>query len=314
MEVFGDFSKNNGTTVRAKKVFETLNEHSDMTIIASVSADTSFPKTKIVKLPSYRQFVQLPFWWSVLFLELLKRRFDVIYCSNDWFGFLPCYLISKVHRCSIIFEAHGILSEEYAALGRWSLSRFGRHWERFVISHSKAVIALSNGINKFYSEFNGNVSTIPVYVNTEVFMKTAKKTSYLKRVYGLSGYKVVGLIGPIDSKWNRRTLDFLYENIDQFDKRIKFLLIGKSGIKIKAHERIVYAGYVEDYVETLSLLDAVLVAPNVSTSGPLNKIIEPMSCSLPVFVTPHGAVGLDYADNMKNIFILKENEIVKRIN
>jgi hypothetical protein len=39
-----------------------------------------------------------------------------------------------------------------------------------------------------------------------------------------------------------------------------------------------------------------------------------MSCALPVFTTPHGAVGLDYCEPGKNVIIANDKEIVGQIN
>jgi glycosyltransferase involved in cell wall biosynthesis len=61
-------------------------------------------------------------------------------------------------------------------------------------------------------------------------------------------------------------------------------------------------------------LDAVLVASTFPSSGPLNKILEPMACSLPVFTTPVGAVGLDHITSGEDIFISEESELVTKVN
>ena len=78
-----------------------------------------------------------------------------------------------------------------------------------------------------------------------------------------------------------------------------------------------YTGYldsVQDYIDVLSDLDAVLIPSKIATLGPLNKIIEPMSCSLPVFTTPKGMVGLYYVKPGKDILIFEESELVNKIN
>jgi len=315
MSIFDDFSRNDGTTIRAKRVIKTLNPHFNMVIVTLASKNVSASShQKIIRAPINRQFIQLPFWWLGLFFILPRLQFDVIYCSSDWYGFLPCYLFSKIRGCPIVFEAHGILSEEYKELGRLGLSKLYCFWERFVITRSKAVIALSQNIFNFYATYNKNISLISVYVDTNKYEANFEKRRMLQLKYNLSGYKVVGLIGPFDTEWNKHSLDFVYANIDYFDKRIKFVIIGKCASAIKHHEHLVYTGYVEDYIGVLSSLDAVLVVPNVSTSGPLNKIIESMSCSLPVFTTVNGVVGIDFAENMKNLLICDEDELVEMIN
>ena len=51
-----------------------------------------------------------------LFRVLLTKRFDVVFCSNDWFGFIARYLLSLIYSYPVVFEAYGILSEEYRVL------------------------------------------------------------------------------------------------------------------------------------------------------------------------------------------------------
>jgi glycosyltransferase involved in cell wall biosynthesis len=125
--------------------------------------------------------------------------------------------------------------------------------------------------------------------------------------------RVVGLIGPFDYKWNEGALQFLENNAEQFDKRIEFAIIGRCESR-KHLDRCFYAGFVEDLPEFLSSLDAILVARRLSTSGPLNKIVQSMSCSLPVFTTPQGMLGMDYAEHGRDIIVAEESEMARTIN
>jgi hypothetical protein len=213
----------------------------------------------VIKTPCNRQLTQLPFWWLGLFSGLSKERFDAIYCSNDWYGFLPYYLFSRIFNCPIIFEAHGILSEEYTELGRRNLSKIYSYWEKFVIIHSKKVIALSKGIFNFYVRYNDNCVLIPVFIDLQKYKLDAKKRKTFREQYGLTGYKVIGLIGPFDTEWNKYSLKFLLTNLRAFDERIKFMIIGKCDV-IKKHERLIFSGYVKDYPGILSALDSVFIS------------------------------------------------------
>ena len=61
-------------------------------------------------------------------------------------------------------------------------------------------------------------------------------------------------------------------------------------------------------------MDAVLVPSKIPSFWPLNKILEPMACSLPVFTTPVGAVGLDHVKHGESIFVYEESELVAKLN
>lgn len=58
----------------------------------------------------------------------------------------------------------------------------------------------------------------------------------------------------------------------------------------------------------------MLIAEGIATFGPLNKIIEAMSCSVPVFTTPKGAVGLYGVEPNKHILVFEEAELVDKVN
>ena len=77
---------------------------------------------------------------------------------------------------------------------------------------------------------------------------------------------------------------------------------------------LIYTGYVSDYINYMSCLDCILVPARIPTGGPSNKILEAMSLGLPVFTTPQGIVGLDYAQPGKDIFVFEEDELAAKLN
>lgn len=319
ISVFSNISEDNGTTVRAKRVFGVLAEHFDTTLVATKVAreDCQHAQIKYISAPRARQCLQIPAWVVGLFRVLLTNRFDVVFCSNDWFGFSVIYPLSLIYKYPVIFETHGILSEEYHVLGRSRIVvGFAKFIEKFVIKHATAVVALSQGIFNFYRQYNQHIELVPVFINTEHYQLDVRERQELRQNYRISG-KLVGLIGPFDSSWNQYSLQFLNSSLSKFDDSITFMAIGKCGRwkpEGTIQPRVVYTGYVNDYVGHLSCLDAVIVPSRLPTSGPLNKILESMSCSLPVFTTSQGAVGLDYVQHGKDIFITQEEELPVLIN
>ena len=136
--------------------------------------------------------------------------------------------------------------------------------------------------------------------------------------------KNVGLVGPFLSEYDTNRnfvvssylLEFLYKNIDKFDKRINFIVIGQCDDKI-ANDRISYTGYLNDfqeYVDQLTLLDAVLVPAKFSSFGALTKVLEPMACSVPVFTTPAGLVSFDHVTPGEDMLVCDEAELVEKVN
>ncbi len=78
-----------------------------------------------------------------------------------------------------------------------------------------------------------------------------------------------------------------------------------------------YVGYldsIQDYVDQLSRLDAVLVYKSVAP-GPYTKVLESMSCSLPVFTVPKAVVGFEHVEHGIDILILEDDsELIDSIN
>lgn len=314
VSVFSDILRDDGTTVRPIRVCDILREHFEVTMIAAKSGRgrRSHAQATFISVPRARQFLQTPIWVLGLLRVMLKNRFDVVLCSNDWFGFSVLHLLSALRKRRVVFEAHGILSVEYRNLGRSKIVvTFAQLLERYVVKHASAVVALSQDIFDFYRNYNHNIELVPVFLDTERYKPDVQKRQELRQNYRVSG-KLIGLIGPFNLKFNEYFLTFLYENISRFDSRIKFMIIGNCDYRIE-NERIVYTGYVEDYIDHLACLDCVLVPSKIPTTGPLNKVLEPMSLGLPVFTTPAGLVGLDYVTPGKDIMVFEEKDLVNKI-
>jgi glycosyltransferase involved in cell wall biosynthesis len=208
----------------------------------------------------------------------------------------------------VIFEAHGILSEENKAKNRPAVViRVCSLIERFAVGRSDHVIALSRDIFEFYKTFNDEIDLIPAFVDEQVYKAAHTRAA---------DFKTIGLVGPFDMPANKYYLQFLYEHVDAFDPRIRFRIIGKCDNMI-ADDRITYTGYLssrDGYAAELASLDALLVPAQLPTSGPLNKILEGMACSLPVYTTPEGIVGLNCLENGKNIIVEEGRTLVGTIN
>lgn len=325
ISVFSDISKAAGTIVRARRVANLLGRKYDTTVLTCSNKGQArlkemervhvisirpvgqrLAQSKLILIKLFSKMT----WALKLFFVLLKHKFDVVYCSQDWGGFLGVYLASKIRRYKVVYEAHSILLEEAKEHGASSIElRLRKSWEKFVVRHSDYVIALSPNIFEFYRRYNNKIDLIPVFVDDALFINLGSGASE-------PDSKLLGLIGPFDDVRQKSTLHFLYNNIDNFDNRLSFVIIGPCSERIE-DKRIQYTGYlssVEDYVAQLSRLDAVLVAERLATSGPLNKIIEPMFCSLPVFTTPKAIVGLHWVEPGKDIFVFEADKLVDKVN
>jgi len=306
-----DISTHDGTSLRAKRVFELLQEKYDCTLIIRGKHDSKDDHVEVIRPSKLWNFQLIP--------VVLKNRFDLVYCSNDYWGFFTYFALAKLLPCKVIFEAHGILSRERElSLLHSPISKVGfkmLKWrEKFVIKHADCVIALAEDIYRYYDRLNKCIFIVDNFIDEQQF-KPLKSSR--ERISDDTERKNVGLIGPFDqNNINNYFLDFVYQNIDRFDARIKFIVIGQCYNKI-TNKRISYTGYLndfKDYVDQLTHLDAVLVPARFSSFGALTKVLESMACSVPVFTTPAGLVSFDHLTPGEDIFICDESELVTRVN
>ena len=303
--VAADLLDTNGTTIRAQRVSNMIDDQFDVSLLGYSKSRDSLPKAKLLAL--------LPYWLVRLICTLLGKKYDCIYLCHDRYGFIIAKILQAVCRYKIIYEAHAVVSEEFEGMGKSLLSiKFMRYLESFIARHSNYVVALSQNTFEFFSKRTANVELVPVFLDTDHYKLNEVERIKIRSYYGIDDV-LVGLIGPFDTPFNKHYLTFLDNNLDKFDKRIKFMVIGRCAMNIRS-SNVIYAGYVENYIDYLSSLDCVIIPAKIPTGGPLNKIIEAMSLNLPVFTTPQGMVGLYYISPGKDIFVFEEIELATKLN
>jgi glycosyltransferase involved in cell wall biosynthesis len=182
-------------------------------------------------------------------------------------------------------------------------------FEKFILKHVDSIVALSSRTYDYCSRYNKKVELIPGFVELESFRPKIRKKDNV-------AFRTLGLIGPFFEPRKKENLRFLYQNIARFDKLVHILVIGICDYRIR-DERMQYTGYLSSnqaYFDCIASLDAVLVPERMATTGIPNRIIDPMSCSVPVFTTPKGLFGLSYLESGKDIFVFEESELVDKIN
>lgn len=311
VSVIDNITNTNGTTVRARSVIRLLKGKYDVLLITRAS---SINDRVMSSLDLRKDAIKLvrpggtKFWNLKLIPIILHNRFHVVYCVADIFGFFTYYLLSKILKFKIIFEAHALAHKEKE---QTSKARAIIYFlvETFIGKNANAIIALSGVTYSFYLRLNKNTFFIPIFIDDKLFKNCSKKGGSVRE-------KVVGLVGPFNIVPNKHQLDFLYANLDRFDKGIHFKIIGKCNRRL-TNNRVEYTGYLEsleEYVRALCQLDALLVPVRIATFGPKNKILEAMACSLPVFSTPKATVGLDFAKRDKDLFVFEEYELADKLN
>jgi len=311
ISVIGNIASTSGTTVRARSIMKIIRSRYEFFLITrATSVDDKLFTSLNVKKPAVKLVKpeRTRLWNLKLIPIILHHRFNVVYCVADLFGFITYYLLSKLLRYKIIFEAHALAHREKEQISKMR-SMIYLLLEVFIARKANAVIALSGVTYSFYHRLNENTFFIPVFIDDKLFRNCSEKTEHATK-------KVAGLIGPFATEPNKYQLDFLYTNLDKFDEKTQFLVIGECDERLTS-SRVKYTGYlepIEEYVRVLCQLDALLVPVKFATFGPKNKILEAMACSLPVFTSPQGVVGLDFAEPDKNILVYEDTKLVQKIN
>jgi glycosyltransferase involved in cell wall biosynthesis len=312
--VFYDIRELEGTGLQALRIAEFMRKRHRVTIISGTNK--SFKPSKITEILIVRicaVAIRALLWNLRLIYSLLKNNYDTVYCSNDYLGFTTIYLISKIRKYKIAYEAHGIMAEEFKEQHYPKiLVDICESLEKSISKHANYIVALAPNILQYFHTHSSkpdNVELLHIFVDDSLFVPTDKDNE-------VSNLRLIGMIGPFDSPRKSENLHFLYDNLDRFDGRIHFVIIGHCGERISS-QRIEYTGYLDSmaqYAICLSHLDAVLIPETIATTGPLNKIIQPMSCAIPVFTTPKGIIGLSRIETGRDIFVFEAGQLVDKVN
>ena len=141
---------NEGTSVRAKRVFELLQEKYHCTLIIRGTHDSKFNNVEVIRPSKLWNFQLIP--------VVLKNRFDLIYIASDFWGFFTYFALAKLRNFKIILEAHGVYSlEREVRLPDPSLIdkvriRMVKWREKFAVKHADCVIALAQDIYRYYGK------------------------------------------------------------------------------------------------------------------------------------------------------------------
>jgi len=308
LSIPGDLSDTNGTTIRTIAIANLLKADFNIKLVTransinnEVMLSHKFNKDMIITIKPKGTKL----WNFKLLNIILNNKIDCVICESDLFGFFSFIFLRPFFKYKIIYEAHALAHKEISQTSRIKGYLY-KLMEIIIAEKSDAIVSLSLNTKAFFIKYNKNTFHIPVYIDFPT----------IKMAQNEHAGKVIGLIGPFDTVSNRYQIEFLYKYLNCFDKKIRFLIIGKCNNRI-VDSKVNYTGYLdskEEYLNALFDVDAILVPVCISTYGPKNKILEAMSLGKPVFTTPEGVVGLDYAKPNKDIIVEAEDNLINNIN
>jgi glycosyltransferase involved in cell wall biosynthesis len=263
------------------------------------------------KLLKADRFTALYFYDVVFVSRALRliRDADVVQFEQQFSGGLLIPFIKKVLRKPVVVDCHDVFQAirvKHTSILRRILETF---LEKLAYRNADLTLTVSESEKKILASFlrNGHIEVVPNGVDTKSFVRTSD-TERIKKQYGLCGFHAVVFVGNLDYPPNRRAIELLSKIAQRVHKEIrntKFLMVGKTQKKIEM-PGFVFTGFLNNLTEILSVSD-VAVAPLLQGSGTRLKILEYLSCGLPVVSTSIAAEGLEI-ENGKNIFIEDDPE------
>jgi glycosyltransferase involved in cell wall biosynthesis len=253
------------------------------------------------------------FFYDAVFVIRASRLIkdaDVVQFEQQYSGGLLFPFIKKVLRKPIVIDCHDVFQAirvNHTNIFRRMLETF---LEKLAYRNADLALTVSEKEKKILASFlrDEYIKVVPNGVDTTSFVKTIG-TEQIRKQYGLNGFYTVVFVGNLDFPPNRRAIDFLSSKIapiiHEEIENTKFLMVGKMQKKIEM-PGFVFTGFVENLLDVFSVSD-VAVAPLLQGSGTRLKILEYLSCCLPVVSTSIAAEGLEI-ENGANIFIEDDPE------
>jgi len=242
----------------------------------------------------------LPKWILDLSEVLTSERWDAIVTYSPSFcTWLACFLPNS------IVHLGGIPEERPKTLWRlikldWPLHRALKRARQVWFNDAPEVEAYSR---KYCPKNSFLVSNS---IDTDLFMPISfdMKETFKERM-GLFSSFVIGIIGPFDSVYNMDGLIWLWGRRKHLPQGSKVLAIGDHGkLEMQEDPIVRFTGLLSDkkYVEALQTLDILIVPRFVKTYCPQGKVLEAMSCGIPVVMTDMATLPMG-AEDGKHLFV-----------
>jgi len=270
----------------------------------------------IAKIPKVRAL--LKYCYVLLNAFLLQSRvninnYDVIHGHSTFINGLSALLLARIHRKIFIYDIHALGIDAYNKKSiKYKLEKL---LEGFIINRSDKIIVidykLKEHIQSIFNVDNKNVFVAPNGIDSSFFRKR-KKDANLLHNYNIPLDKY--LVG-VDNSKPIEGFNFIYKNQKKIKKlidNIHFIVFGNKENNLP-QQNFTFLPNIEyrNMPVLYSVVDLFIIPrpknAQTDTVTPL-KLLELMSCEIPVIVSDVGGLTSCIKDN-KTGFILKENDI-----
>lgn len=182
--------------MRVQKVCHYLNSVScDVLVIGRI-----LPSTFKKELPFKVKLLKLPFSKGILFYFSYNLAFffrglfikaDII-VSNDLDTLLPCYILSKLKKCELVYDSHEYYTESAGLIGKPNKKKIWETIEKWIYPKLNQIITVNETIANIYeNKYGKKVSIVrnipPIFVPKKTKSKEALKLNSTSKIILLQG-------------------------------------------------------------------------------------------------------------------------------
>jgi glycosyltransferase involved in cell wall biosynthesis len=223
-------------------------------------------------------------------------------------GAFITFVLARVFGKSVVVDSHDVfqaLRIKYANILRKVIEI---PLERMAYKNAKLILTVSKMDKTFlvrYGIREGKIVVVPNGVYPDVFALSSDAEGRVKNRIKLKNFLAVIFVGNMEYSPNEEAVNFIAEKLAPriLNKihNVRFLMVGRKPSKLPSTSGLVFTGVVQDVAQYLAASD-VAIAPLLRGSGSRLKVLEYLSCGLPVVSTSVGVEGLK-VENGVNVLI-----------
>lgn len=276
----------------------------------AVRSYKGFFPTKFLKLISRFLGVLRPtalFFYDPFFIEKVSqiiRNSDIVQFEQQSAGLLLIPIVAKVFRKPVVIDCHDTFQALRVKNTNFMRKIFETSIEKIIYRFASVILVVSEKEKQFLCSLGIDqdcIEVIPNGVDTKAFSQS-KDTDKIRLHYGLTGHRIVVFVGNMEYLPNQEAVRLIAlkiaPEVTKVVKNAKFLVIGRiSGL---TYPNLTFTGTVDSVAPILAASE-VAIAPLLHGSGTRLKILEYLSCGLPVISTTVGAEGLNIQNGVHAI-------------
>lgn len=223
-------------------------------------------------------------------------------------GAFITFILAKVCGKSVVIDSHDVfqaLRIEYANILRKVIEV---PMERIAYKNAKLILTVSKMDKTFLVKCGireDKIVVVPNGVDPDAFALSTGVEESIKNRIKPKNFLAVIFVGNMEYSPNEEAVNFIAEKLAprilNEIHNVIFLMVGRKPSKLPSTSGLVFTGVVQDVAQYLAASD-VAIAPLLQGSGSRLKILEYLSCGLPVVSTSVGVEGLK-VENGVNILI-----------